>query len=110
MAMVLGLRSAPDVLLWRSIVRENLSMEQDEFSWYPMSAGLTSGGMVLRRGGPHGTVYASVCEQDSVWVAFLDLHRPKSTLRSAIFETEVEAIDAVEQWLEQLIASGSVDR
>ena len=77
-------------------------MRAEGFSWFAASKGLVPGGMVLRRGGAHGVAYASVSEHDKVWVASLNLHRPTSSQRSAVFATELEAIEAIEVWVDRL--------
>lgn len=81
-------------------------MNESEFSWHPiLPDSLTDPGMHLRRGGVLGDTYAAVtCMPGRPWLAILNLHQDTMRVRSVTCETEMEAIQAVECWLEGLLS------
>ena len=82
-------------------------MNENEFSWHPiLTPELGDAGMHLKRGGPHGETYAAVTViPGEPWLAILNLHNDTTKLRSVPCESEMEAIQAVECWLEGLLAA-----
>jgi hypothetical protein len=62
--------------------------------------------MHLRRGGPHGTIYAAVTVmEEEPWLAIFNLQRDTTNLRIVPCDSEIEAIEMVEYWLEGLLNS-----
>lgn len=76
-------------------------MDLAEFSWHP-ALNLRPGesGMDAKRGGPNGTTFGAVTWHGDGWHAVLNLHTPH--VRSIPCDSEAEAIQAVENWLEGL--------
>ena len=81
-------------------------MHESEFLWYPLLPNSPTGaGIQLKRGGPNGDTYAAVTHMPGgPWVAILNLHQDTTRVRNVPCESEMEAIQAVESWLEGLLA------
>ena len=68
-------------------------MNESEFSWHPIL--------------PHPRTDAGMhlgCPGEP-WMAIFNLHHDTTTVRSVTCESEMEAIQAVECWLDGLLAS-----
>ena len=74
----------------------------DDFSWHPIGPGIH--GQHLRRGGVTGATYAAVTWMEGEpRLAILNLHADTTKVRSVPCDSEIEAIQAVECWLEGLL-------
>ena len=82
-------------------------MHNDEFSWHPIiPSHLGDCGMHLRRGGPQGTTYAAVTVfEEQPWLAIFNLQQDTTKVRSVPCDSEIEAIQMVECWLEGMLTS-----
>ena len=77
----------------------------NSFAWHPIISGEpVIHGQLLRRDGKTGKIYAAVTWVDGEhWVAILNLHVSTTKVRSIPCDNELEAIQAVECWLEGLL-------
>ena len=77
-------------------------MNESDFSWHPIHPhSPTDSGMHLKRGGALGDTYAAVTSMPGEpWLAILNLHQDTTKVRSVSCDGEMEAIQAVEYWLE----------
>jgi hypothetical protein len=80
-------------------------MNESDFSWHPiLPHSLTDAGMHLKRGGALGDTYAAVtCMPGRPWLAIFNLHQDTTRVRSVTCESEMEAIQIVEHWLEGVV-------
>ena len=77
-------------------------MNESEFSWRPIHSTIGVGMHLVR----NGTTYAAVTVMEGEpWLAILNLHQDTTKVRSVPFDNEADAIQAVECWLEGLLAS-----
>jgi len=77
----------------------------NEFAWHPIVSGVPLiHGQQLRKGGVTGVTYAAVTWMaGEPWLAILNLHSATTEVRSVPCDSELEAIQAVECWLEGLL-------